>query len=316
MSIASSLIVHHLTKTYYSGMWPFLTPSFTAVNGISFELGQEEILGMLGPNGAGKTTTIQMLLGLLTPTKGSISYFGKNFFKNRTDILKSVAYASGYDKLPPRLNVWDNLDVYGRLYGVCASERKKRITELLQFFNMWHLRKRQAGALSAGQRTRIILCKAFIARPLVVLLDEPTASLDPDVAQDVRSFVLDQRKKYGTSVLLTSHNMAEVTALCDRVLMLKQGNIIADNTPAALAASVSVSHVRLLIKEKKESCFAYLKENSISFSDHGHELLIDIEEDKIATLLTAFAHRGVEYVQISIDKPTLEDYFLTTIKKQ
>ena len=171
----SVLQVNNLSKTFTSGIWPFTKPqTYTAVNNISFGLKKGEILGFLGPNGAGKTTTIQMLLGTLTPSGGTISYFGLNFASNRKEVLKKMGYASGYDKLPARLTIRENLDIVGRIYGIKQPHRSQQIEKLLKFFNLWDLRDRQTGTLSAGQSTRVMLAKAFICDPQIVLLDELT----------------------------------------------------------------------------------------------------------------------------------------------
>ncbi len=283
---------------------------FIAVNNISFQLKQGEILGLLGPNGAGKTTTIQMLLSTMTPTSGSIHYFGKDFFTYRADILQKVSFASTYVRLPGRLSITQNLDIYGQLYGVSSADRKKRIERFLKFFGIWEIRDREAGVLSAGQITRVMLAKAFISYPAIVLLDEPTASLDPDIALEVRKFIVEQQKEYGVSILLTSHNMDEVTEVCNRVLVLQNGIIIANNTPIELAASVTNTRVRLLITKNLESARNYLQENKLIYKQFGEFLEIEINEQKIAQLLNAFGRRDIYYDQISIDKPTLEDYFL------
>ncbi|HEV2601948.1 MAG TPA: ABC transporter ATP-binding protein [Candidatus Babeliales bacterium] len=233
----SVLRVNNLSKTFSSGFWPFTsTHSYTAVQDISFELKKGEILGFLGPNGAGKTTTIQMLLGTLTPSSGTISYFNMDFARHRIAALKKIGYASGYDKLPARLSVLENLDIIGRMYSMPTHHRAQQIEKLLQFFGIWELRNQQTGSLSAGQATRVMLAKAFICDPEIVLLDEPTAALDPDVAQEVRKFILAQRTQRNISILITSHNMNEVTELCDRVIVLKKGIIIADDTPELFSA--------------------------------------------------------------------------------
>ena len=310
----SPLIVQNLSKIYSYGMWPFNKKYFTAVNNISFEIRQSEILGLLGANGAGKTTTIQMLLDLLTPTSGKITYFNKDLSTHRAEILKTVTFASGYEKLPPRLTIWENLDIYGRLYGVPDQERASQIESLLKFFGMYKLKNKPTGMLSAGQMTRVILAKAFIPRPAIVLLDEPTASLDPDVALDVRKFILEQRQQYGVSILFTSHNMTEVTQLCDRILMLKDGSIVADDTPEKLAASVSTAHVHLIISEGFEIFMEYLQQRELPFKQIEQEIIVDIDEHKIGDFLVSIARRGINYSQISIEKPTLEDYFLSKVK--
>ena len=211
---------------------------FTAVDKISFELRRGEILGLLGPNGAGKTTTIQMLLGTLTPTSGEISYFGQDFFTHRSEILDQVNYASAYSHLPWRMTVEENLQVYARMYGV--KDRRRRIDRLLHEFDVSELRHKTMDGLSAGQKTRVTLCKAFINYPKLILLDEPTASLDPDIAARVRQFLLQQQREYQVSMLFTSHNMTEVTEVCDRVIFLKTGQIIADDTPEKLAGDATL----------------------------------------------------------------------------
>lgn len=309
------LKVNNLTKTFTSGTWPFSTPqTYTAVNNVSFELKQGEILGFLGPNGAGKTTTIQMLLGTLTPTNGSITYFGLDLAQHRIAALKKIGYASGYDKLPSRLTVTENLDIVGRIYGLTRLQRMNSIEKLLKFFGIWELRNRQTGTLSAGQATRVMLAKAFIADPKIVLLDEPTASLDPDIAQEIRRFILTQRTERGVSILVTSHNMDEVTEICDRVLIIKKGSIIADDTPKHLAQSISKVHVNLVIPDGLDRARAYLNNAHVAYSMHEMYVKIELDEHAIAQFLTALSEQKIMYSQISIDKPTLEDYFLSIAK--
>lgn len=309
------LIVKNLSKSFTTGFWPFKTPKITTVvNDISFHLNKGEILGFLGPNGAGKTTTIQMLLGTLTPTSGKIEYSDKDFAKNRIESLKRIGYASGYDKLPARLTVVENLDIVGRIYGIPEPQRTQQIEKLLKFFGIFQMRDRQSGTLSAGQATRVMLAKAFINDPEIVLLDEPTASLDPDVANEVRQFILAQSRERGTSILITSHNMDEVTELCDRVLVLKNGTIIADNTPEQLAQSTSKIRVHLTISDGLERALTYLRDAQLIHTVEGSHLTIEIDEHAIAQLIVQLGERKVIYSQISIDKPTLEDYFLSIAK--
>lgn len=309
------LKINNLTKTFTSGTWPFATPqTYTAVNNVSFELKQGEILGFLGPNGAGKTTTIQMLLGTLTPTDGSITYSHIDFAQHRIAALKKIGYASGYDKLPSRLTVIENLDIVGRIYGLTRLQRMNSIEKLLKFFGTWELRNRQTGTLSAGQATRVMLAKAFIANPEIVLLDEPTASLDPDIAQEIRRFILTQRKERGVSILVTSHNMDEVTEICDRVLIIKKGSIIADDTPQHLAQSISKVHINLVIPDNLDRARAYLNTANITYSMHEMLVKVELDEHAIAQFLTDLGEQKIMYSQISIDKPTLEDYFLSIAK--
>lgn len=308
------LSVRNLSKTYSSGFWPFSTQhTFTAVDSISFQLAKGEILGFLGPNGAGKTTTIQMLLGTLTPTSGLILYFGADFAQHRIAALKKIGYASGYDRLPGRLTVIENLDIVARVYGIAQPRRMQQIEKLLKAFGIWELRDRQTGTLSAGQATRVLLAKAFICDPEIVLFDEPTASLDPDVAYEVRQFILAQRNERGTSILITSHNMDEVTELCDRVLVLKKGGIIADDTPERLAQLTSNVRVHLTVMEL-DRAIAYVREVRLMYTAQANHLTIELDEHAIAQFLADLGERNIIYSQISIDKPTLEDYFLSIAK--
>ncbi len=287
---------------------------FIAVNGISFSIAPGEILGLLGPNGAGKTTTIQMLLGTMTPTSGEIIFFDKNFFKNRSWCLQHMAFASTYVRLPGRLTIYENLDIYGKLYGLKSQELKNNIERLLKTFQIWDLKDKECGALSAGQITRVMVVRAFLSNPKVILLDEPTASLDPDVAQDVRDFIIKQQKEENISILITSHNMDEVTQVCDRVLVLQNGKIIADNSPEQLAATVSNTTVKLLITKNLDTCVNYIKQKNLNYNILNQFLEIEIDEHKVAVLLNDFAKSEVLYEQISINKPTLEDYFLQISK--
>lgn len=310
------LTVTQLTKIFAAGVWPFSSrKEYKAVDAVSFTLKKGEILGFLGPNGAGKTTTIQMLLGTLTPTSGMINFFGKEFERHRIEILKNVSYASGYDKLPARLTIIENLDIVGRIYGIPNPLRAQRLEEILRFFNMWEMRTKETGMLSAGQATKVMLAKAFLSNPEIVLLDEPTASLDPDVANEVRQFILKQKKERGTSFLITSHNMDEVTEICDRVLVLKQGSIIANSSPGQLAASVANARIHLIITHGHEPLIAYLQQQNIHYVIREHDIEIEVDEHAIAGFLMRLAQMNVGYSRISIDKPTLEDYFLHISKK-
>jgi len=312
-----ALQVNQLTKTFTKKHWfSSAKSSTTAVDNISFTLEQGEILGFLGANGSGKTTTIQMLLGVMTPTSGNILYFGQNLSAHRSNILQNVAFASSYTKLPSRLTIAENLDFFGRLYGLSRPQIKERMEYLLKFFSMWHMKDASTGVLSAGQMTRVMLSKAFMASPKVVLLDEPTASLDPDVAYDVHRFVLHQQKQEGVSVLFTSHNMNEVTEICSRVLILQSGKIVANDTPEKLARSVSTAHVSLIVGDGLKRTEEYAKQHNIPYEIKGRLIELNIEENHIARLLTDLARINVEYTNISIEKPTLEDYFLHLVRNK
>ncbi len=307
------LSIKNLTKVFKSG-GIFNPKEFIAVNDISFNLDSGKILGLLGPNGAGKTTTINMLLGLLNPTSGSIEYFDKNLSKYRSEIMLDVSFASSYLKVPTSLTVEENLNFYGKIYCLDRTFRKKQIEKNLNVFGLEKIRSRLAKNLSAGQLTRLMLAKAFLPNPKIVLLDEPTAALDPDIAFTIRKFILEQRKSLGTSILLTSHNMSEVQEMCDRIVVLKDGKILTSGHPNELASKVRISKVHLLVTHNLDKLINYLQENNLNYKLDQNSIEIDIDEYKIADLIYSITELNVKYVQISIDKPSLEDYFLEISK--
>jgi len=205
-----------------------------AVDRVSFTVDAGETVGLLGGNGAGKTTTISMLLGLLEPTAGSVRVLGLDMLRHRHRVLHRMNFSSPYVDLPHRLTVRENLTVYGHLYGLARVG--ERIAELVGDLALGPLVDRRTGSLSAGQKTRLALAKALLNRPEVLLLDEPTASLDPDTADWVRGYLERYRKDHRPAILLASHNMGEVERLCDQVLMMKAGAIVDRGAPAELVA--------------------------------------------------------------------------------
>lgn len=196
-----------------------------AVNNISFEIYEGEILGLLGANGAGKTTTLQMLLGLTTPTEGNIRLFGLDMKDNRQEILKRVNFSSSYVSLPFSLTVFENLLVFAMLYEI--KERKAKILDLLRTFEIEDLKDKTIRKLSSGQITRVCLAKSLLNDPEVLFLDEPTASLDPDIADKTRRLLKGITKDKGVAILYTSHNMREMEEICDRVIFMDSGSIAA-----------------------------------------------------------------------------------------
>ncbi len=196
-----------------------------AVNNINFSIEKNKTLGLLGPNGCGKTTSIGMMLGLIKPTKGEILIDNKNIesFK-RDEILSRINFASPYIELPKKLTVRQNLEVYGRLYGI--KDLKDRIEEISEDLDIKNFFNRKTGELSSGQKNRVSLAKSLINKPEILLLDEPTASLDPDIGDFVRTYIQKYRSKNQVTVLLASHNMNEVERLCDSIIMMKNGEII------------------------------------------------------------------------------------------
>lgn len=205
---------------------------FRAVDGLNLNIEEGKITGLLGPNGAGKTTTIQMLLGIITPTGGSIKIFGKDFKHDREAILSAVNFSSPYVALPSNLTVIENLLTFARLYSV--RNPRKKIEELADFFEIQHLLPRITASLSTGQLTRVNLTKAFINDPKLLLLDEATASLDPDIADKTRKALKKIQTERGVTILYTSHNMVEIEELCDYVIFINKGKIREEGTAKEL----------------------------------------------------------------------------------
>ena len=198
---------------------------FTAVNNVNFSIKDGKTLGLLGPNGCGKTTTIGMLLGLIKPSKGEILIDGNNFEQlNREEILSKFNFASPYVELPKKLTVKENLEIYGRLYGI--KHLTERINEIITDLNLKPFINKKTGELSSGQKNRVSLAKSLINKPEILFLDEPTASLDPDIGDFVRKYIEQYKSKNKISILLASHNMKEVERLCDEVIMMKEGQIV------------------------------------------------------------------------------------------
>ena len=214
------ITIKNLTKIY---------KEYVAVDKINFEIEKNETVGLLGPNGCGKTTTIGMMLGLVAPSEGEILIENKNInlFK-RDEILKRFNFASPYVELPKKLTVGQNLEIYGRLYGV--KDLKDRIKEISSDLDIKSFFDRKTGELSSGQKNRVSLAKSLINKPEVLLLDEPTASLDPDIGDFVRTYIQDYKSKNKVTILLASHNMSEVERLCDNIIMMRKGKIIDNGT--------------------------------------------------------------------------------------
>ena len=216
-----------------------------AVKNINFTINKGSIVGLLGPNGCGKTTTIGMILGLIKPTSGTVFINSQNIENenNRTKVLEKVNFISPYVELPKKLTVEENLKVYGKLYGV--NNLQDKISDLIKQLNLFEFKKRKTGELSSGQKNRVSLAKALINEPEILLLDEPTASLDPDVGDYIRTYIEDFASKKGTTILLASHNMNEVERLCTEVMMMKNGEIIDKGT----CSSLIIKHGRKNLEE-------------------------------------------------------------------
>jgi ABC-2 type transport system ATP-binding protein len=221
------LEVEHLSKKF---------GDFVAVDDVSFSVERGEIVGMLGPNGAGKTTTIHMLLGLITPSAGEIRMFGGRFGEHREEILQRLNFTSPYVAFPYRLTVLENLRVFARMYNVAEPDRK--ITELLELFGIAEFRDKAIAKLSSGENTRVGLAKAMMNDPELLLLDEPTAYLDPEIAWQVKNVLLEAQRELGTTILYTSHNMLEVERMCNRIVFLHRGRVIAVGSPIEITQAI------------------------------------------------------------------------------
>lgn len=299
------LTVKNLTKKF---------KEFTAVDKISFSLKEGEILGLLGPNGAGKTTTIQMLLGVMTPTAGEIVYFDKLFNeKFRSEIMQQINFSSAYISLPWRETVKQSLNVFAKLYNI--PDRKKRISKLISSFECEEFINKPFNSISAGEKTRALLAKAFLNYPRIILLDEPTASLDPDIAKKIREFLIKEKQEFNVSILITSHNMSEVEEVCDRVIFLNHGKIIAENTPSEIAKSIKDTVLKLLITKNQEAADNYFNKMKLKSTKKGVYTNIEIKEDKLPEIISNLSKNNVVYKEINIIKPDLEDFFLEMLRK-
>lgn len=294
------LQVEHLVKTY---------GNFRAVNDISFSVARGKIIGFLGPNGAGKTTTIQILLGITSPTSGEISFFGKDFYKNKQHILQRINFASAFNTLQGRITVEENLLVFAHMYGV--KNPKKKNEEFRDYFRIDELMKKRYMDLSAGQKTRVNLVKALLNDPEIILMDEPTASLDPDIADKILTYVELLKKERNVTLLYTSHNMNEITRICDEVIFLDHGRIVAQDTPLGLTKRIKTAQLKLMIADSPKLLEKFLREKKLSYSFIDQKLVvIQTEERMIPKLLFDISKTKVSIVDIEVEKPNLEDVFL------
>ncbi|MBP9670443.1 ABC transporter ATP-binding protein [Candidatus Woesebacteria bacterium] len=301
--MSSVLEVKNLKKTFKQS---------EIIKGLTFDLKEGEILGFLGPNGAGKTTTLQMLLGILTPSSGEINIFGKDLKNHKSEILEHMNFSSTYVDLPWRLTVRENLTWSAYLYDI--PDRKKRLNQIRELFRLEKQWNQPVSALSAGQKTRVNLARSMINFPSLLLLDEPTASLDPEVASYIREFFANQRKTYNKSIILTSHNMSEVEGLCDRVIILKDGLIVGNDTPANLAKKIEHSHLRLRVTKNSSELDKLIALRKLDSTCSDKQYVITIKETLLPLFLYEITKKNISYTEISIDKPNLEDYFMKIAK--
>ncbi len=294
------LEVASLTKKY---------GEFTAVNGVSFVVPRGAVIGLLGPNGAGKTTTIQMLMGITTPTSGTISYFGQDFTKHKQACLQRINYTSAYNHLQERISVEENLLVFARLYEV--DNARAKIAEMAEFFGITDLMDVRFRHLSAGQQTRVNIAKALLNDPELVMMDEPTASLDPDIRDKVMELIEKLRAERGISLLYTSHNMDEVSRLCDEVIFLDHGNIVRQASPQQMALDVH-----------EPSIVVYFDGDATALAKHFADIGVNAEVDKGTATLSMQAKELPRIIgsldavseitinDIEIRRPNLEEAFL------
>ena len=276
---------------------------------ISFSLSSGHILGLLGPNGAGKTTTIQMLVGITLPDGGAVRYFGQDLHRHREACLQRINFSSSYNMLQGRITVWENLLVFARLYRVARPERK--ISELGAYFGIAQLMGQRFLTLSAGQKTRVNLVKALLNDPEVVLMDEPTASLDPDIADRTLSLIESLRESRNLSIVYTSHQMDEVTRICDEVIFLDHGHIVAQDTPAGLTKRIKNAVVRVKFEGQQQDVSRSLQARFADVSLPAQNIVIvSTEQHLVPQAIFTIGNSGVQILDIDIRKPTLEDVFL------
>lgn len=296
----SVLNVINLSKTY---------GSYTAVDGISFAVPRGGIIGLLGPNGAGKTTTIQILLGVTSQNGGTIEYFGMDFKTHAKQCLQRINFASSFNTLQGRISVQENLEVFSDLYGVENAEKK--IAELSDSLEIINLLKMKYWDLSKGQQTRVNIVKALLNDPELLLFDEPTASLDPDIADKLLSLIEKMRQERGISILYTSHDMAEVSRICDEVIFLDKGKIAAHDTPLNLTRKIQNARLSISFSCERKKIEAILKKHTAGISfPHPHTILAEVNQNEIPTILASIHTAQIMVEDISIEKPTLDDVFM------
>jgi ABC-2 type transport system ATP-binding protein len=298
---ATVLSVDGLTKLY---------GAFTAVDHISFSLQKGQIVGLLGPNGAGKTTTIQMLTGITLPDGGSIRYFGMELHRNREACLQRINFSSSYNMLQNRITVWENLLVFARLYRVHRPEAL--IREMAEYFGITRLMNQRFLTLSAGQKTRVNLVKALLNDPEIILMDEPTASLDPDIADRTLTLIESLRESRELSIVYTSHQMDEVTRICDEVIFLDRGRIVAQDTPEGLTRRIAGgTRVQVRFDGQPRHVLSALEPrfSDVEMADNN-VVVVTTEEHQVPHAIYEIGNTGVHVLEIDIRKPTLEDVFL------
>ncbi len=300
------LSVENLVKNY---------GAFRAVDGISFAIPRGKVIGFLGPNGAGKTTTIQILMGITLANGGTIQYFGQDFARHRLACLQRINFTSAFNTLLGRITVFENLLVFAGLYQVPRARQK--IRDLMATFEIPDLGNEFYKNLSAGQRTRVNLVKSLLNDPEIILMDEPTASLDPDISDKTLTLIEKLRAERNLSILYTSHNMDEVTRICDEVIFLDHGKIVAQDTPRNLTKLITGSQLRLKVEGGSAGLAPYLEGQGLRFKlPDAQSVVVETEEGLIPGVLFGISQSGARITDIEIKKPTLEDVFLDFARKR
>jgi ABC-2 type transport system ATP-binding protein len=285
-----------------------------ALKNVSFEIEKGEIFGLLGPNGAGKTTLVNILGGVLTPTTGQASIFGKDVAKQMSDIVSRINICSGDTMFHWALRTKQILNFYGRVYGLSSDQRNKRIEYLTKKFEITDIMNKKFGTFSSGQRTRVILCKALINQPEFLMMDEPTLRLDPDIAKKTRELILEINRDLGTTILLASHYMSEVEILCKRIGFLYKGCLV-DIGTIEKVKSLRFSSYKIKIKLRKPSDLTPLKEEGFEVDMKDGTITKELtKEDEMAEVLDSLVHRGYKVLDVKTQRPTLEDYFLKMVE--
>lgn len=285
-----------------------------ALRNISFEVKEGEIFGLLGPNGAGKTTLINILTGILTPTSGNAYVFGYDVNKDHFKIVRVINSASGETLFHWVLSVRQILNFFGRVYGLSRSQTEKKINYLANRFKIKNIMNHKYAWLSSGQRMRVALVKSLLNDPKLLLLDEPTLGLDPDIAKKTRELILEINKEFGTTILLTSHYMAEVEQLCSRIAFIDKGKIVdvgeIDKIKSLRFASFKI-FIKLEVMERKK----LLRKLGFKITEDGIVKTVNREQE-ISPILNSLVKNKFRIADIKIQRPTLEDYFLKMVGKK
>lgn len=295
--------------------------SFAAVDGLSFEVNEGEVFGLLGPNGAGKTTTIRLLTCLISPTGGSATVCGFEITKEPTKVRELVGIQTENPCLYERLTAYENMDFFAQAYGVSsADERRRRIRELLEFFNLWDNRDKKVDHLSKGMKQKLALARALVHKPQVLLLDEPTAGLDPESAMEVRNMITQLSDQERRTILLSTHHLEDAEKLCDRVMIVNRGKRITDGTPESLRKRAGKPVLEVTLRndriEVAESIRRIAAVKAVAMND-PKRLLITLDEPDSATpeVVAAIVRAGGEILSVKVLAPSLEDIYLQLVKE-